>query len=156
MRPTPPLRPEFAPPLDLAWVRAQFPALADGTVFMDNAGGGQVLRTVAERIADYLLHTNVIHGAPNAVSRRSEARALETSARMAMLMNAADPTEVVMGPSSTQLEQNLARPASSACSRVIGTTGICGSWKSTSAPCASTRSISVSDGLSRKSSTSDL
>lgn len=108
MRPTPPLRPEFAPPLDLAWVRAQFPALADGTVFMDNAGGGQVLRTVAERIADYLLHTNVIHGAPNAVSRRSEARALETSARMALLMNAADPAEVVMGPSSTQLEQNLA------------------------------------------------
>lgn len=97
-----------APLLDLPWVRAQFPALADDFIYMDNAGGGQVLRTVAERVSDYLLSTNVIHGAPNAVSRRAEARAQETAARMALLMNAADPLEVVMGPSSTQLEQNLA------------------------------------------------
>ena len=43
-------------PLDLAFVRAQFPALAGDWVFIDNAGGSQILGRVVDRIADYLLH----------------------------------------------------------------------------------------------------
>ena len=35
--------------LDLAFVRSQFPALADGFAYFDNAGGSLVLRNVAER-----------------------------------------------------------------------------------------------------------
>lgn len=40
-------------------VRAQFPALAQDQVFMDNAGGSQVLSTVIESIEKYLKFTNV-------------------------------------------------------------------------------------------------
>ena len=42
--------------LDLDFARSQFPALATGWAFFDNAGGSQVLRPVAERVADYLHH----------------------------------------------------------------------------------------------------
>lgn len=97
----------MTPSFDLAWVRGQFPALEDGWAFFDNAGGSQVLARVAERVAEYLLHTNVIHGVPHELSRRSETRFRQASERLAVLMNAADPSEVVMGPSSTQLQQNL-------------------------------------------------
>lgn len=94
-------------PYDLPWVRRQFPALEDGWVFFDNAGGSQVLAGVPERIAEYLLHTYVIHGVQHELSRRSGERFRQASERLALLMNAADPSEVVMGPSSTQLQQNL-------------------------------------------------
>ena len=40
-------------------VRAQFPALAQDQVFMDNAGGSQVLSSVIDSIAKYLKSTNV-------------------------------------------------------------------------------------------------
>ena len=49
--------------LDIDFVRSQFPALASGWAFFDNAGGSQVLRNVAERVADYLLTTSVQTGA---------------------------------------------------------------------------------------------
>ena len=55
--------------LDLAFVRSQFPALAGGFAFFDNAGGSQVLRSVAERVADYLLTTSVQTGASYDLSR---------------------------------------------------------------------------------------
>lgn len=42
------------PPLDLDSVRAQFPALASEWVFLDNAGGSQVLASVADRVREYL------------------------------------------------------------------------------------------------------
>ena len=45
--------------LDIAKVRAQFPALEGGYIFADSAGGSQCLKSVAERISDYLLNTNV-------------------------------------------------------------------------------------------------
>jgi selenocysteine lyase/cysteine desulfurase len=40
-------------------VRAHFPALAQDQVFMDNAGGSQVLSSVIESIEKYLKYTNV-------------------------------------------------------------------------------------------------
>ena len=39
--------------LNIDYVRSQFPALAGGWGYFDNAGGSQVLRNVAERVADY-------------------------------------------------------------------------------------------------------
>ena len=63
--------------LDLEFVRSQFPALAGEWVFMDNAGGSQVLRTVAERVSDYLLTSNVQTGASYAPSLDSTARVRE-------------------------------------------------------------------------------
>ena len=97
------------PPLDVAWVRAQFPALAGDWVFMDNAGGSQVLGGVVDRIRDYLLTTNVQHGASYAVSQAAAARVQEAQVRTAELLNAERPEEIVMGPTSTLLLQLLAR-----------------------------------------------
>ena len=50
------------------------PALDGGTVFLDNAGGSQVLARVADRIRDYLLHDNVQLGASYAASQRAGER----------------------------------------------------------------------------------
>ena len=36
--------------LNIDHVRSQFPALTDGWGYFDNAGGSQVLRSVAERV----------------------------------------------------------------------------------------------------------
>lgn len=98
-----------AAPLDLAFVRAQFPSLADDFVFLDNAGGSQALGRVIDRIADYLRTSNVQLGASYAVSERAGARLQEAQRRMAAFVNASRPEEVVMGPTSTLLVQLLAR-----------------------------------------------
>ena len=49
--------------LDLSAIRSEFPALAQDFVFLDNAGGSQVLRRVADRVRDYLLTSSVQLGA---------------------------------------------------------------------------------------------
>lgn len=95
-------------PFDLAAVRAQFPALGGETVFFDNAGGSQVPSRVAERVADYLISSNVQLGASYARSTLSGARVAAASATLARLVNAADPSEIVLGASATQLMFNLA------------------------------------------------
>jgi cysteine desulfurase family protein (TIGR01976 family) len=97
-----------AAPLDLAAVRAQFPALAGDTVFFDNAGGSQTLARVVDRIADYLITSNVQLGASYARSRLSSERVAASQAALARLINAADPAEIVLGASATQLLFNLA------------------------------------------------
>jgi cysteine desulfurase family protein (TIGR01976 family) len=94
--------------LDLAFVRSQFPALAGGFAFFDNAGGSQVLRSVAERVADYLLTTSVQTGASYDLSRQASERLAEARAKAARLVNAAQPEEVVFGPSTTVLMRFLA------------------------------------------------
>jgi cysteine desulfurase family protein (TIGR01976 family) len=94
--------------LDVARVRAQFPALASGFVFMDNAGGSQCLGTVADAARDYLLHHNVQLGASYAVSTDATARVLEGRRAIARLVGAGDDRQVVLGSSTTQLVANLA------------------------------------------------
>ena len=80
-------------PLDLDFVRSQFPALADGWAYFDNAGGSQVLRPVAERVADYLLTTSVQTGASYETSQRASCRLAEARARMATLVGASRPPD---------------------------------------------------------------
>jgi len=94
--------------LDLSFVRAQFPALASGFVYLDNAGGSQTLVGVADRVRDYLLSTNVQVGASYSVSEASAARVREAAAATARYVGAKDPSEVVLGASTTQLVSNLA------------------------------------------------
>jgi cysteine desulfurase family protein (TIGR01976 family) len=97
-----------AAPLDLAFVRSQFPALADNQwAYFDNAGGAQVLKSVADRISDYLLTTSVQTGASYDVSQRATARVTESRVKIARLIGASRPEEVVLGPSTTQLMRNL-------------------------------------------------
>lgn len=92
----------------LTHVRAQFPALADGTIYMDNAGGSVALRSVAERVADYLMHHAVQLGASYAKSAQAAGMVAEGRAAVATLMNAGRPEEVVLGATTTQLFGQLA------------------------------------------------
>jgi cysteine desulfurase family protein (TIGR01976 family) len=96
-------------PLDISFVRRQFPSLEGAFVFLDNAGGSQALGRVIDRIADYLRSTNVQLGASYAISERAGERMQEAQRRMAAFINAGRPEEVVMGPTSTLLVQLLAR-----------------------------------------------
>ena len=76
------MNPPGTSPLDPAFVRAQFPALANGFVFLDNAGGSQILGRVVERISDYLITSNVQLGASYAVSQRASERMQEAQRRI--------------------------------------------------------------------------
>lgn len=89
--------------LDLARIRSEFPALATDTVFLDNAGGSQVLARVADRISQYLLHDNVQLGASYRASQQAGERVLGARRAIATLVNAPHDDEIVMGPSTTAL-----------------------------------------------------
>jgi len=95
------------PSLDLTWVRAQFPALAQEVhghpaVFFDGPGGTQVPQRVIDAIADYLARSNSnTHGAFATSARTDETIAAAHSA-MADLLGC-DPDEVVFGPNMTTL-----------------------------------------------------
>lgn len=93
--------------LDSGFVRGQFPALEDEWTFLDNAGGSQILEPVLRRIREYLVTSNVQHGASYDVSALAMDRVAEATAAMAGFVNAS-PAEIVMGPSTTQLLHNLA------------------------------------------------
>ena len=92
--------------LDIDFVRSQFPALSSEWAFMDNAGGSQTLERVAARISDYLLTTNVQTGASYEPSLRSTERVREARRAYARFMNV-DPSEIVMGASTTALLRYL-------------------------------------------------
>jgi len=93
--------------LDLDLVRSAFPALASGCVFLDNAGGSQVLAGVADRVREYLLTGNVQLGASYAASQAAGERVRAGVRAAAALVGTDDPCEVVIGPSTTQLVANL-------------------------------------------------
>lgn len=89
--------------MDIKFVREQFPALERDFIFMDNAGGSQVLKQVASRITDYLLNSNVQLGASYAVSKEAGKRLENTTAQVAQLVNASRAEEIVIGSSTTML-----------------------------------------------------
>lgn len=95
-------------PLEPGPVRTRFPALGGDWIFLDNAGGSQTLAAVGDRVRDYLLTTNVQLGATYEVSRRSGERVQEGQRAMATLVNAGDPSEVVIGSSTSALLRMLA------------------------------------------------
>jgi cysteine desulfurase family protein (TIGR01976 family) len=90
-------------PLQLDYVRQQFPALAGDWIFFDNAGGSQTLKQVVDRISEYLLTSNVQLGASYAVSQLAGDRVLQAREAVATLINAPNSTEVVMGSSTSLL-----------------------------------------------------
>ena len=91
------------PILNLTRIRAEFPALNDDCVYLDNAGGSQVLRRVADRVSDYLLTSSVQLGASYAQSQQAGVKVLAARQSVATLINAAHDDEVVMGGSTTSL-----------------------------------------------------
>lgn len=98
---------------DVAWCRAQFPALAQEVnghpaVFFDGPGGTQVPQTVINAMCDYLVRSNAnTHGAFT-TSRRSDEILAEAHAAMADLLGC-DADEIVFGPNMTTLTFALSR-----------------------------------------------
>ncbi len=100
-------------PLDLDFVRGHFPGLASPWAFMDNAGGSHVLAGVADRVRDFLLTTPVQHGASYGPSAEATRKVADATARIATMIGASRPEEVVIGGSTTFLLQQLARAMAS-------------------------------------------
>ena len=100
-------------PLDLKWIRAQFPALTQqingqSAIFFDGPGGTQVPGSVLDAISDYLVRSNAnAHGA-FATSARTDA--LINSARAAIAdFLGCNSDEVVFGANMTTLTFALSR-----------------------------------------------
>ena len=99
--------------LDLAWVRSQFPSLAQAVngrpaVFFDGPGGTQVPQRVIEAMADYLATNNANTGGAYQTSRNTDRMIAEARAAMGDFLNChAD--EVVFGPNMTTLTYAMSR-----------------------------------------------
>ncbi|KAK8233092.1 pyridoxal phosphate-dependent transferase [Phyllosticta capitalensis] len=91
---------------DVAAIREKFPALKQKQLFFDNAGGSQILGDVVDAIVSYLTTTNVQLGASYAVGQESTRKYSQGVTAAAKYINA-DPDEVVIGSSTTQLLRNL-------------------------------------------------
>ena len=103
----------IAPALDLAYVRAQFPSLAQtvnghAAAFLDGPGGTQVPQRVIDAIPDYLRSDNANTGGAYATSRRTDAMIAEARSAMADFLHCG-PDEVVFGPNMTSLTFAISR-----------------------------------------------
>ncbi len=96
-------------PLDMDFVRSQFPGLQSDWAFFDNAGGTQIVQGAVERMNDFLFHRNVQIGGSYDVSRQALASLNAGREAMQTLVNAERPEEIVFAPSATVAMQNLAR-----------------------------------------------
>jgi len=99
--------------LDIPWVRAQFPSLAQTVnghpaTFLDGPGGTQVPQRVIDAIAGYLRRDNANTGGAYATSRHTDAMIAEARAAMADFLHCgAD--EVAFGPNMTTLTFAISR-----------------------------------------------
>jgi cysteine desulfurase family protein (TIGR01976 family) len=89
-------------------VRKEFPSLNSDWIFMDNAGGSQILQKVMDRLNDYLLTSNVQLGASYYLSEKAGERVSNANKMMAELINANSADEIIMGSSTTMLLRQLA------------------------------------------------
>jgi cysteine desulfurase family protein (TIGR01976 family) len=98
-------------PMDTTWdiegIRSQYPALEDGTAYLDGAGGTQVPECVIEAISEaHRCGLSNVHG-PFAASRRSVRLIAEARAAVADLTGG-EAGGVVLGPNMTTLTYRLA------------------------------------------------
>jgi cysteine desulfurase family protein (TIGR01976 family) len=98
-----------ASPLASPALRAQFPALSGGRVYLDNPGGTQVHRSVVEAMSAYLVDTNANLGGPFATSRASDEMLERARAGVGAFLGAGDEYEVVFGANMTTLTMHAAR-----------------------------------------------
>ena len=98
--------------LDLNFVRSQFPALDNEWVFMDNAGGTQILKGCVDKINEYYYSNNVQLGGSYEPSQAASAAFNEGRHNIATLFNAKHTEEIVFGPSTTVLLQFLSKSLS--------------------------------------------
>ena len=89
--------------LNLPFIRKNFPALKNDFVFLDNAGGSLVPNTVIKRVGEYLSNYSVQLGASYDVSAKAKSMLVEVTENLATYVNAKQPKEIILGPSSTML-----------------------------------------------------
>ncbi len=92
--------------LDLDAVRARFPALGGDFVFFDNAGGSQILGAAIDRVVEFFTTSMVQLGGSYALSQLAGERVADGQRALARWLGC-DPSEVVIGNSTTQLLANL-------------------------------------------------
>src|SRR5689334_18868298 len=101
-------------PLNLHQLRSQFPALArqqngHPVAYFDGPAGTQVPQSVADAVADCLLHHNANSGAPFSTSREADAILDAGRSAAADLFGAADPDEIAFGANMTTLTLAVSR-----------------------------------------------
>jgi cysteine desulfurase family protein (TIGR01976 family) len=89
-------------------VRAQFPSLRPGRIYLDNPGGTQVHGSVVEAVRDYYLHANANLGGSFETSRLSD-QVLAGARRDVAAMLGADAGEVAFGANMTTLTFHASR-----------------------------------------------
>jgi cysteine desulfurase family protein (TIGR01976 family) len=94
--------------IDVAAVRAHFPALAAGAAHFDGPGGSQVPDVVATAVAETMTMPMANRGSVTGAERNADAVVLAARAAVAELV-AGDPGGVVFGRSATALTYDLAR-----------------------------------------------
>src|SRR3981081_2487834 len=99
--------------LDLAWVRSQFPALAQTVnghpaVYLDGPGGTQVPQRVIDAISDYLSRNNANTGGAYQTSRNTDRMIADARAAMGDFLNC-DADEIVFGANMTTLTFSMSR-----------------------------------------------
>src|ERR1700687_1865725 len=110
---TPVLRETGTQPLDIAWVREQFPSLklrvnGHPAAFLDGPAGTQVPKQVIDAIQNYLLNSNANTCGAFATSRGSDAMIASARGAMADFFHC-DKEEVVFGQNMTTITFALAR-----------------------------------------------
>ena len=104
---------EATPALDINYVRAQFPSLAQTVnghpaAFLDGPGGTQVPQRVIDAISGYLRRDNANTGGAYATSRHTDALIARARAAMADFLNC-NADEVAFGPNMTTLTYAISR-----------------------------------------------
>lgn len=94
---------------DSQWVRAHFPSLQSGTIFLDNPGGTQVTQSVIDAIGSYYLTANANHGGAFPTSVRNDELLLKARAAYADFFNAPSANEIVFGANMTTLTFSFSR-----------------------------------------------
>ncbi len=103
--------------LDLAWVRSQFPSLAQTidqnsnqlpAAFLDGPGGTQVPQRVIDAIADYLARNNANTGGAYHTSRNTDRMIAEARLAMGDFLHC-DADEIVFGANMTSLTYAISR-----------------------------------------------
>jgi cysteine desulfurase family protein (TIGR01976 family) len=94
--------------LDVAAVRARFPALASGVAFLDAPGGTQCPQSVIDAIAAYLRESNANLGGAFAASRRSDELVEHAHATAARFLGCGA-EETIFGQNMTTLNFALTR-----------------------------------------------
>ena len=87
-------------PLDTAFARTHFPALAGPWALFENAGGTLAAEHVLDRIRTYMADYQVQPGAAYPASARAAEMIAESHRAMAAMINAT-PEEVMIGPSTS-------------------------------------------------------